>query len=247
MAKENHISRATQDAWALRSHQLAAAGARDGRLPKEISTVYVPPDFENVVSEDNGIRTDSSLEKLGILRPVFDRRHGSVTAGNSSPLTDGASAVILMNEEKMRSEGIEPMGYVRSWAWTALDPSGQLLQGPAYAVPLALDRAGLEMKDIGLMEMHEAFAAQVLSNLQALASKQFAENELGRSAAVGHPDPDLINVMGGSLSIGHPFGATGGRLTVTLLNEMVRRDIEFGLITACAAGGMGFAMVVERR
>ena len=247
MAKENHISRATQDAWALRSHQLAAAGARDGRLPKEMSTVYVPPDFENVVSEDNGIRTDSSLEKLGILRPVFDRKHGSVTAGNSSPLTDGASAVILMNEEKMRSEGIEPMGYVRSWAWTALDPSGQLLQGPAYAVPLALDRAGLEMKDIGLMEMHEAFAAQVLSNLQALASKQFAENELRRSAAVGHPDPDLINVMGGSLSIGHPFGATGGRLTVTLLNEMARRDIEFGLITACAAGGMGFAMVVERR
>ena len=114
-------------------------------------------------------------------------------------------------------------------------------------MPLALDRAGLEMKDIGLMEMHEAFAAQVLSNLQALASKQFAENELGRSAAVGHPDPDLINVMGGSLSIGHPFGATGGRLTITLLNEMVRRDIEFGLITACAAGGMGFAMVVERR
>ena len=115
------------------------------------------------------------------------------------------------------------------------------------AVPIALDRAGLEMKNIGLIEMHEAFAAQVLSNLQALASKRFAEQELGRSRAVGHPDPDLINVMGGSVSIGHPFGATGGRLTITLLNEMARRDIEFGLVTACAAGGMGFAMVLERR
>jgi acetyl-CoA acyltransferase len=152
-----------------------------------------------------------------------------------------------MRDDLAAAEGIEPMGYVRSWAWTALDPAGQLLQGPAYAVPIALDRAGLTLRDIGLMEMHEAFAAQVLSNLQAFSSKQFAERELGRSEAVGHPDLDRINVMGGSLSIGHPFGATGGRLTVTILNEMARRDVEFGLITVCAAGGMGFAMVVERR
>lgn len=247
MAKDNRISRAKQDAWALRSHERAASAVQDGRLTKEIGTIYVPPDFKSVVSRDNSIRNDSSLEKLGVLRPLFDPNHGSVTAGNSSPLTDGGSAVILMNEEKMRAEGIEPLGYVRSWAWTALDPYGQLLQGPAYAVPIALDRAGLEMKNIGLIEMHEAFAAQVLSNLQALASKRFAEQELGRSRAVGHPDPDLINVMGGSVSIGHPFGATGGRLTITLLNEMARRDIEFGLVTACAAGGMGFAMVLERR
>jgi acetyl-CoA acyltransferase len=196
---------------------------------------------------DNGIRTDSSLEKLAGLRPVFDRRDGSVTAGNASPLTDGASAVVLMEAERAAAEGIRPMGFVRSWAWTALDPAGQLLQGPAYAAPQALDRAGLSMRDIGLMEMHEAFAAQVLSNLQALASRAFAEKELGRSEAVGHPDIDRINVMGGSLSIGHPFGATGGRLTVTLLNEMARRDVQFGLITVCAAGGMGFAMVLERR
>jgi acetyl-CoA acyltransferase len=247
MAKENHISREAQDEWALRSHRLAAAGTQDERLTAEITPVYVPPDFERVIVRDNGIRSDTSLEQLAKLRPAFDRRHGSVTAGNSSPLTDGASAVVLMNEERARADGIEPMGYVRSWAWTALDPAGQLLQGPAYAAPIALDRAGLTMKDIGLMEMHEAFAAQVLSNLQALSSKAFAEEELGRSEAVGHPDMDLINVMGGSLSIGHPFGATGGRLTITILNEMARRDIEFGLITVCAAGGMGFAMVVERR
>jgi len=247
MAKENGISREDQDAWALRSHELAAEGTRDERLTAEITPVYAPPDYERVIDRDNGVRTDSSLEKLAKLRPAFDRKHGSVTAGNSSPLTDGASAVVLMNAERAAAEGIEAMGYVRSWAWTALDPAGQLLQGPAYAAPLALDRAGLTMKDIGLMEMHEAFAAQVLSNLQALSSKKFAQDELGRSDAVGHPDIDAINVMGGSLSIGHPFGATGGRLTVTILNEMARRDVEFGLITVCAAGGMGFAMVVERR
>ena len=247
MAKENGISRDDQDAWALRSHQLAAAGTADGRLLAEIASVYVPPDYTTVVTSDNGIRTDTSAERLAGLRPVFDRAHGSVTAGNASPLTDGASAVVLMNGEKAVAEGLAPLGWIRSWAWTALDPAGQLLQGPAYAAPIALDRAGLSMKDIGLMEMHEAFAAQVLSNLQALSSRSFAESELGRTDAVGHPDVERINVMGGSISIGHPFGATGGRLTMTILNEMARRDVQFGLITVCAAGGLGFAMVVERR
>ena len=247
MAKENGISREDQDAWALRSHQLAAAGTSDGRLTSEIAPLYVPPDYETVVTQDNGIRHDTSLEKLAKLRPAFDRKHGSVTAGNASPLTDGASAVVLMNGDRAVAAGLEPLGYVRSWAWTALDPAAQLLQGPAYAAPLALDRAGLTMKDIGLMEMHEAFASQVLSNLQALSSRDFAQSELGRDQAVGHPGVDVINVIGGSLSIGHPFGATGGRITVTILNEMARRGVEFGLITVCAAGGMGFAMVVERR
>jgi acetyl-CoA acyltransferase len=247
MAKVNKISREAQDDWALRSHELAARGTEDGRLTAEIAPVYVPPDFETVVVQDNGIRTDTTFEKLGMLSPVFDRKHGSVTAGNASPLTDGASAVVLMHEDRARAEGITPLGYVRSWAWTALDPAGQLLQGPAYAAPIALDRAGLGMRDIDLMEMHEAFAAQVLSNLQALASREFAQRELGRSEAVGHPDLERINVMGGSIAIGHPFGATGGRLTITILSEMARRDVQFGLITVCAAGGMGFAMVVERR
>ena len=247
MAKENGISRADQDAWALRSHELAAAGTEDGRLTAEIVPVYVPPSYEDVVDRDNGIRMDTSLEVLAGLRPAFDRKFGSVTAGNASPLTDGASALVLMHGDRARSEGIEPLGWVRSWAWTALDPGKQLLQGPAYAAPIALDRAGLGMKDIGLMEMHEAFASQVLSNLQAFTSKRFAEEELGRSEPIGHPDLERINVMGGSIAIGHPFGATGGRVTLTLLNEMARRDVEFGLVTVCAAGGMAFAMVVERR
>ncbi|GMR11841.1 MAG: acetyl-CoA C-acyltransferase FadI [Gemmatimonadota bacterium] len=246
MAKENGISREDQDEWALRSHRLAAAGTEDGRLTAEIAPLYIPPRYETVMETDNGIRADSSLEALAKLRPVFDRKHGSVTAASSSPLTDGASAVLLMSEERAKAEGIEPLGYVRSYAYSGLDPRGQLLQGPAYAAPLALDRAGLTMADIELLEMHEAFASQVLSNLQAWSSKKFAEEELGRSEAVGHPDIDRINVMGGSLAIGHPFGATGGRLTTTLLNEMKRRDMELGLITVCAAGALGFAMVVER-
>jgi acetyl-CoA acyltransferase len=177
---------------------------------------------------------------------VFDRKYGSVTAANASPLTDGASAVMLMSEEKAQALGIKPLGFIRSWAYSALAPSAQLLQGPAYAVPRALDRAGVTMKDIDLMEMHEAFAAQVLSNLQALDSDTFAARELNRSGKVGIPDESRINVMGGSIAIGHPFGATGGRLTTTLLREMERRGQNLGLISVCAAGALGFAMVVER-
>jgi acetyl-CoA acyltransferase len=246
MAKENGITREAQDRWALRSHELAARGTADGRLTAEITPVYLPPRYETVVQTDNGIREDSSLEKLAALRPVFDRKYGTVTAGSASPLTDGGSAVLLMGEERAKAEGREPLGYIRSWAYAALAPSDQLLQGPAFAVPRALDRAGLTMGDIDLWEMHEAFAAQVLSNLQWLDSDTFARDRLGRSQKVGILPEERINVMGGSIAIGHPFGATGARLTVTLLNEMKRRGVGLGLISVCAAGALGFAMVVER-
>lgn len=246
MAKENGITREAQDRWALRSHQLAAAGTKDGRLLEDMVPTYIPPKYEEHLDSDNGIREDTTYEKLAALKPVFDRKYGSVTAGNASPLTDGASAVLLMSEEKAKALGITPLGYIRSWAYTALAPAAQLLQGPAYAAPIALDRAGVTMKDIELMEMHEAFAAQVLSNLQALDSDTFASKELNRSAKVGIPDESRINVMGGSISIGHPFGATGARVTMTLLRELKRRGQNLGLITVCAAGAMGFSMVVER-
>ncbi len=246
MAKENGIARGDQDRWALGSHMKAHAGTEGGRLTAEIAPFHVPPRYRNTVERDNGIRPDTSLEALSGLRPVFDRRFGSVTAGNASPLTDGASALMLMSPERVRGLGLEPLGYVRSYAFTALDPGDQLLQGPAYAAPIALDRAGITMADIDLLEMHEAFAAQVLSNLQAWDSEKFGREELGRAGKVGLPDPAAINVMGGSIAIGHPFGATGGRLTVTLLNELRRRDGQFGLVTVCAAGGLGFAMVLER-
>jgi acetyl-CoA acyltransferase len=246
MAKENGISREEQDRWALRSHMLAAEGTLDGRLTAEIAPVYLPPRYDKVIDGDNGIREDSTIEKLASLPPVFDRKHGSVTAGNASGLTDGGSAVLLMSEERAKAEGRRPLGYIRSWAYAALAPSDQLLQGPAFAVPKALDRAGLTMADIDLWEIHEAFAAQVLSNLQWLDSDSFAKKRLGRASKVGILPEDQINVLGGSLALGHPFGATGGRLTITLLNEMARRDVGLGLISVCAAGALGFAMVVER-
>jgi acetyl-CoA acyltransferase len=245
MAKLNDVSREEQDHFALRSHRLAAAGTADGRLTAEQMPVYVPPRYESVVSSDNGIRSDTSFEQLSQLKPVFDRRYGSVTAGNSSPLTDGGACVLLMSEEKARALGYEPLGYIRSYAYAALDPGEQLLQAPVLAAPVALARAGLSLRDIDLVEMHEAFAAQVLSNLRGFESKYWAERA-GFSEPVGQVDQSRLNVMGGSISIGHPFGATGSRITVTLLNELRRRNGQFGLMTVCAAGGMGFAMVVER-
>ena len=245
MAKINHIPREEQDQFALRSHRLASKGTADGRLTREIMTVYVPPRFESVVSSDNGIRSDTSYEQLSQLKPVFDRKYGSVTAGNSSPLTDGGACVLLMSEEKATSMGYRPLGFIRSYAYAALDPGEQLLQAPVLAAPVALARAGLTLRDIDLVEMHEAFAAQVLSNLRGFESKWWAERA-GFSEPVGVVDQARLNVMGGSIAIGHPFGATGSRITVTLLNELERRDGQFGLMTVCAAGGMGFAMVLER-
>jgi acetyl-CoA acyltransferase len=245
MAKINHIPREEQDHFALRSHRLAAAGTADGRLLAEIMPVYVPPKYESVVTQDNGIRSDTSYEQLTALKPVFDKKYGTVTAGNSSPLTDGAACVLLMNAEKADALGYTPLGYIRSYAYAALDPGEQLLQAPVLAAPVALQRAGLTLKDIDLVEMHEAFAAQVLSNLRGFESQKWAERA-GFSEPVGEVDPARLNVMGGSISIGHPFGATGSRIMTTLLNELNRRGGQFGLMTVCAAGGMGFAAVLER-
>lgn len=245
MAKLNAITREEQDHFALRSHRLAAAGTADGRLTAEIMPVYVPPKFESVLTSDNGIREDTSYEQLAALKPVFDKKYGSVTAGNSSPLTDGGACVLLMNEDKAKALGYPALGIIRSYAYAALDPGEQLLQAPVLAAPVALKRAGLTLKDIDLVEMHEAFAAQVLSNLKGFESKWWAERA-GFSQPVGEVDRAKLNVMGGSIALGHPFGATGARITTTLLHELRRRDGQFGLMTVCAAGGMGFAMVVER-
>jgi acetyl-CoA acyltransferase len=246
MAKENDISRLAQDEIALLSHHRAAAATEDGRLTAQIAPAFPPPRYDKAVTRDNGIRADSSLEALAKLKPVFDKRYGSLTAGNSSPLTDGGSAVLLMSEEKAKALGYKPLGYIRSYAFTALNPGDQLLQGPAYAAPAALDAAGLKLGDVDLVEMHEAFAAQILSNMKAFASKKFAERELGRSAPLGVIDFERFNVTGGSIAIGHPFGATGARVATQLLCELRRRGQNLGLLTICAAGGVGFAMVVER-
>jgi acetyl-CoA acyltransferase len=245
MAKLNHISREDQDQFALRSHRLASVGTEDGRLTAEIGPVWVPPSYETAVSSDNGIRTDSTIEALRALKPVFDKRYGSVTAGNSSPLTDGASAVLLMSEERARVLGYTPLAFIRSYAYSALDPGEQLLMGPVLAAPVALQRAGVTLANIDLIEMHEAFAAQVLSNLEGFESRYWAERA-GFTEPLGAVDRSKLNVMGGSIAIGHPFGATGGRILMTLTNELVRRGGQLGLMTVCAAGGMGHAMVIER-
>lgn len=246
MAKDNGISRTQQDEIAFQSHQNAAKARDDGRLAVEIAPVHVAPKYATTVSEDGLIRADTSMEALAKLKPVFDRRFGSVTAGNASPLTDGAAAVLLMSEERAKSLGYVPLAYIRSWAVAAVDPAWQLLMGPALAIPLALDRAGLTLGDMDLIEMHEAFGAQVASNIQALESEAFARDRLGRSSRVGVVDRSRLNVCGSSIAIGHPFGATGARITGTLGHEMTRRQSKFGLISVCAQGGMGFAMVLER-
>lgn len=245
MAKENGITREDQDRVALRSHQRAAAATADGRLTAEIVAWLGGRELDQVTVADNGIRADTSLDALAKLKPVFDRRYGSVTAGNSSPLTDGAAAVLLMAEEKAAALGYEPLAFIRSYAVAAVDPGWQLLMGPALAVPLALARAGISWSDVGLLEIHEAFAAQVLSNVQAWGSAAWAER-LGLPGPVGEVDWERTNVMGGSIAIGHPFGATGARIVTTLANEMKRRDVQFGLLSICAQGGMGYAMVLER-
>jgi acetyl-CoA acyltransferase len=245
MAKENGISREAQDDLALRSHRRAAAAPADGRLRAEIAPWFGTASMDQPVGADNGIRADTTPEALAALKPVFDRRYGSVTAGNSSPLTDGAAAVLLMAEEKAAALGYAPLAFLRSYAVAAVDPGWQLLMGPVYAVPKALERADISWSDVGLFEIHEAFAAQVLSNAQAWGSQAWAER-LGLPGPVGEVDWDRTNVMGGSIAIGHPFAATGARLVTTLANEMRRRDVQYGLISICAQGGMGYAMVLER-
>jgi acetyl-CoA acyltransferase len=246
MAKENGITREAQDRFALQSHLRAAAATASGRFKEEVMTVVVPPKYENIVDSDNLIRADTTLEALSKLRPVFDRKYGTITAGNASPLTDGAAAVLLMSEDKAKSMGIKPIGFIRSYAYAATDPSDQLLQGPVFALPTALERAKVKLAEIGVIEMHEAFAAQVLSNIQWLGSKKIAQEKLGRSEPVGEIDPEKINRTGGSIALGHPFGATGARIVTTVCNELQHTGQQYGLVTVCAAGGMGVAMVLER-
>jgi len=245
MAKENGISREEQDRIAYTSHRNAARAWKDGLFDNEVMHVAVPPKYEQTAAKDNIVREDTSVEALGQLKPVFDRKYGTITAGNASPLTDGAAALLLMSEERAKALGYEPLGYLRAHAYAATDPADQLLQGPAYAVPTALKRAGMTLADIDLVEMHEAFAAQVASNLQALASKEFAK-KAGWSGPVGEVDRERLNVTGGSIAIGHPFGATGARIVTQALNELKRRNKNTVLCTVCAAGGLGAAVVLER-
>jgi len=227
------------------SHRRAARATEQGLLATQIVPARVPPKFE-ALAADNGIRGDTSMDKLAKLRPAFDKRFGTITAGNSSYLTDGASAVLLASEEGARKAGVAPLAAVVSQAVTAMDPLDELLLGPAYAVPLALERAGLGLRDIDVFELHEAFAGQMLAVLRLMEDERFARERLSRDRAVGSIDREKLNAWGGSLSVGHPFGATGGRLVATCCRRLIHEDGRFGLIAACASGALGYAAVLER-
>ena len=246
MARLNGISREDQDAYAVESHRKAVEAWDKGVYDDEVMPFPLPPDYSRTVERDTIPRSDTSLEKLGKLKPVFDRRYGTITAGNASPLTDGASALILMEEQMARRLGLEPKAFLRAYAFAAVDPHWQLLMGPAISTPIALDRAGLALDDIDVIDIHEAFAAQVLSVTQAFASADFARQRLGRDRPVGDVPAEKLNLYGGSISLGHPFAATGARQLLTMANELVRRDSGTALITQCAAGGLGATVILER-
>ncbi len=243
MAQENGISRADQDLIAHTSHVNATKAWEEGLFDNQVMSVVT--ENRGVHSKDNLFRAGSELEKYAKLKPVFDRKHGTVTAGNSSPLTDGASAVILMSEQAAKAAGYEPLGYIKSYAFAAIDPNWQMLMGPSFATPIALKRAKLDLKDIDLIDMHEAFAAQIMSNINAFASKEFAKEHLNSTKAIGEIDMDKFNISGSSISLGHPFAATGTRQLTQILYDLKRTGGQHGLITACAAGGLGGAIVVE--
>lgn len=244
MAKTHGISRADQDALAHRSHSLAAQNWEQGNLDGEVMTAYAEP-YKGSLGRDNNIRFDSKLEGYAKLRPVFDKKHGTVTAANATPLTDGASAIVMMTESRAKELGYKPLGYLKSYAFAAIDVWQDMLMGPSYATPIALDRAGMSLNDLTLIEMHEAFAAQTLANMKMFASDKFAQEKLGRDKATGDIDMEKFNVMGSSIAYGHPFAATGTRMITQMLNELNRRGGGTGLLTACAAGGLGAAMIVE--
>ncbi|MFG6077539.1 acetyl-CoA C-acyltransferase FadI [Erwinia sp. OPT-41] len=244
MAKSYGITREQQDALAHRSHLRAAKAWEENRLAQEVMTAWVPP-WRSPLQQDNNVRLHSSLKDYARLRPAFDRKHGTVTAANSTPLTDGAAAVVLMTEARARELGITPLGYLRSYAFTAIGVQEDMLLGPAWASPLALDRAGITLKDLTLIDMHEAFAAQTLANLKMFADERFAREVLNRPHALGEVDEEKFNVLGGSIAYGHPFAATGARMITQTLHELRRRGGGLGLVTACAAGGLGAAMVLE--
>ena len=243
LAKEFGVTRREQDEFALMSHHRAVSAR--SRLEEEIVPYYLPPKYEMTIKNDVAPRDNQEIEHLASLKPIFDLRNGSVTAGNASPITDGAAALLIMNEDKARQMGYKPIGRIRAYAYTGLDPARMGL-GPSFATPLALDRAGMKLADMDLIEMNEAFAAQVIANEKAFASVRFAREQLNRSGAIGEIDRSRLNVNGGAIAVGHPLGATGARLILTLLYELRRRNGSRGLITLCIGGGQGAAFVLSR-
>jgi acetyl-CoA C-acetyltransferase/acetyl-CoA acyltransferase len=244
LSREFGIDRVTQDEFALQSHFKAAAAIRDGRFSDEIVPLPLPPKFETVITQDDGPRPTQSMEALQKLKPYFDRKNGTVTVGNACPLTDGASATIVMKESQAKALGLTPLGYLRDFAYAGLEPDRMGL-GPIYAASRVFDKTGLSVADIDLFEINEAFAAQVIANLRAFESAGFAKTHLGKSDALGAIDPAKLNANGGAIALGHPVGTSGNRLIITLLKELRRQGKQRGLASLCIGGGQGGAAIVE--
>ena len=244
MVKKWSVSRSEQDDLAHASHSNAAAAWRNGYMDKQVMTAFLDAG-STPLKEDNLIRMNSERPGYDRLKPCYDRTTGTVTAGNASPLTDGAGALLLMSEKQAETLGLEPLGFIRSYAFAAKTPKDDLLMGPVAATPVAMDRAGVALSDLITIDMHEAFAGQVACNIRGLESNDYAQNVLGRKQSLGEINRDILNVNGGSIAFGHPFGATGARVISQALHELKRRGGGLGLTTACAAGGIGAAMVLE--
>lgn len=244
LSREFKITRDEQDKFALESTMRAVKASEKGVFSEEIIPVPIPPDFGKMLTEDFGYRKTQTLEALQKLKPYFDRKNGTVTVGNACPLTDGAAAVIVMTESKAKALGLTPMGYLREYAYAGLEPERMGL-GPVYAADKALKRSGISMRDIQLVEINEAFAAQVLANVRAFGSKEFAQKFLGRDEALGEISMDALNVNGGAIALGHPVGTSGTRIVITLLKELRRRGLQRGLASLCIGGGQGGAFILE--
>lgn len=245
LAARFEVTRNEQDDFALRSHKFAGAAENAGHFKNEMCHVSLPPKFEDI-SSDNGIRPNSSIEKLARLQPAFDKKYGTLTAANSSYLTDGASASLIASEEKAIALGLTPKSRIVDYVFTGQNLDEELLLGPAYAISEVLKKVQISIDQIDVIEIHEAFAGQVLSNIKCLESDDFAKDKLGRDKAVGKIDLSKLNLWGGSLSIGHPFGATGSRLLTTASNRLHHEGGKYALIAACAAGAHGHAMIIEK-
>lgn len=246
MAKKNGITREEQDRFAVSSHHKAFKAQENGVFKDEIIPVWAPPSFQNCVDKDTLIRGDTTLEALAKLRPAFDRKYGTITAGNASALTDGAAACLIADEAFAKSIGLKAKAHIRDVLFVGVNPHDQLLIGPALAIPLLLKRNKLSINDIDIFEIHEAFAAQVLSCTKSMDSAKFCDEYFGESRAFGLISDDKLNINGGALAVGHPFGATGARLAMTLANSLIRQNKNLGVISICAQGGMAGAMLVER-
>jgi acetyl-CoA acetyltransferase family protein len=243
LARDFGISRDEQDTFALQSHQRALA-ARE-RLADEIAPLFLTNNGAHPVTRDNGPRDNQTIEALTKLKPFFDRKHGTVTAGNASQVTDGAVALLVMSESRAKELGYKPLGALVGYAYAGCDPRRMGL-GPVFAIARAETQCGLKLDDADLIEINEAFAAQTLAVKKAAQSEEFARKFLGRDQALGEMPDEKLNVNGGAIALGHPVGASGARLPLTALKELHRRNKKRALVSVCVGGGQGAALWLER-